>query len=316
LKHPDEKVRENLTKAVDRLGYQWPDDQIGEIPAIRTDLEATSMPPLTAKQRLKAKTEPLEKEATKKLKMGPSEDAVKLYEQLLELRPAYEPYEQAIEKARAYMEAAASSTEHWYPDAPYIGLKGRYSYYMASSPTGTVELKEKYELPQYLNGEGHHGWTSSPFSKDPKHRDKYVKAYKLYEHIIKNYPANEYKVLAAKSQLGGLTLNMKNDRKGFVLTWLDVITVPTSEVTDSTDNRRNKPVKTAGGLTQTQINFEKYFKHGLRERIIELSEKGETADYLLTQIITRCKNTDPKIVEMAEAALIRVHTSKVCPGKH
>jgi hypothetical protein len=311
LKHPDVDVRENITTALTRLGCTRLDEEVPKLPEIRTDLEEFSKLPLTAEQRLEAKTEPLEKQAVKALKMGPAEEAIKLYEELLELKPDYEPYEQALEKAKAYVKAADATSEHWYPDAPYIGLKGRYSYYLASEPKDTSTLQEEFDLALFLEGEGFEGW-SNIFSKDPKGEDQFFKALKLYEHIVEYYPENEYKVIWAKVHIAGLYLNLNKDVETFVLEHLDIFAIPADDVVDSTDEHRNKPLEEADGKTQAQLGFEGC-KNSIRARTIELASVDmRSEEYrperhtLFDEIIERCAQTDPKIVEMAKAAKTKI----------
>ncbi|MCF7958331.1 MAG: hypothetical protein K9M57_07785 [Phycisphaerae bacterium] len=308
-KHPDQKIREELTIAVERLGYQITDDTSVEIPQIRTDLSVSGWTPKNAKQRLDEKTRPLEEKVAKLLKLGPASEAVTIYQKLLTLNPGYKAYEQGLGKAREYVKAAKESTEHWYEDAPFIGVKGRYSYYLANVDKEMGDLKEKYELASYLSSEHFANWTGI-FSDDPKKRDQYIKACKLYEHIINNYPKNEYKVISSKVHLAGTVYNLDQDRndkdtKDYILARLAVITTPVQDITDSTNPRGNKPLKDAGGMTQVQKDFEKYFKYGLRERIIELSKSDrlEMSLYLLGEIMTKCRQTDPEMVAMAEKAI-------------
>ena len=306
LKHPDADVRQYILKSVERLGYERLYEEVPEPPAIRTDLEEYSKPPLTAEQRLQAKTEPLERQAAKALKMGPPEEAVKLYSELLKLRPAHEPYQKALEKAQAYIKAAAETIEKWFPDAPYIGVKGRYSYLLATTPADVSTLKEEFDLARFLNGESFEGW-SNIFGKNPKGRDQYEKALKLYEHIVEYYPENEYKVIRSKAAIGGSKLNLYRDTKACVLTYIDVYAIPTEDVVDSTDEKRNRPIEKRGDKTQAQLDFERYYKDSLRDRVIELCTRGQARPDLLNVIIERCARTDPKIFEMAKAAQTQIN---------
>jgi hypothetical protein len=83
-------------------------------------------------------------------------------------------------------------------------------------------------------------------------------------------------------------------------------------IVDSTDPRRNKPL--AGGVTQVQLDFQKNYIEGSRERVIELSVSqarhlkaaGKTDGNLLDEIIRRCAKADPKIVELAKAAKAKI----------
>jgi Leucine-rich repeat (LRR) protein/HEAT repeat protein len=308
LKHPDEEVRKHVMEALQRLGSERLDEPVADPPPIRTDLEEQSKQPLTAEQRLKAKTEPLEKEAAKALNMGPPEEAIKLYEQLLELRPDYEPYVKALEKARAYVRAAAQTNENWYPDAPYIGLKGRYSYLLARVPDDISTLQEEFDVAQFLSGEHFEGW-SNIFGDHPKGKDQFEKALRLYEHTVKHYPENEYLVIRAKEATGGYRLNLYKDVEACVSAYTDIFALPVEEVVDSTDERRNEPLEKEGGKTQAQLDFERYYKDHLRERTIELCSGTYLpleVYSLLDEIIDRCAETDPKIVEMANAAKVKV----------
>jgi len=202
LRHPDADVREYIEKSVARLGYEWSDEQLPEPPAIRTDLPTYSRPPLTAEQRLRAKTEPLEKAAVKALKMGPPEEAVRLYSELLKLRPDFPSYEKGLQEAIAYVNAAAATTEKWYPDAPYISVKGRYSHLLASTPADVSTLKEEFELAQFLNTTGFDGW-SNIFGKDPKGKDQYqvgVQFNPYGEKERQNYPGNMVKIISLEQK--------------------------------------------------------------------------------------------------------------------
>lgn len=307
LKHPDVDVREHIMTALERLGCDRLDEQVPEPPPIRTDLEEWSSPPLTAQQRLKAKTEPLERQAAGLLKTGPAEEAINLYEELLELRPDYEPYQKGLEKARAYLDAAAVAAENWYPDAPYIGLKGRYSYLLAHEPEDTNALEEEFELALFLQGEEFEGW-SNIFGDDSGGKDQFEKALKLYGHIVAYYPQNEYIAIRAKAAIGGLKLNLYKDVRACVSEYTDIFAVPVEEVIDSSDEQRNKPLPEKAGKTQAQSDFEIYYKDHLRGRVIELcsSDAGPELHALLDEIIERCSQTDPNIVEMAKAAKLDI----------
>jgi tetratricopeptide (TPR) repeat protein len=261
---------------------------------------------LTAEQRLRAKTEPLEKDAAKALKMGTPEKALELYTQLLKLRPAYEPYEQALEKAKAYIKAAAETTVKWFPDAPYIGLKGRYSYLLAREPRDTSTLREEFEVVQYLGHEAFIGWTNI-FGKNRRGRDQYEKAMELCEHIVQYYPENEYLVIRSKAEIGGLKLNLYKDVRACILAYIDIYAMPVEDVVDSTDERRNKLLDNQGSKTQTQLDFERYYKDHLRDRLIELCTSGKGRSDLLDEIIKRCAQTDPKIVNMAKTAKAQIN---------
>jgi HEAT repeat protein len=301
LKHPDAEVREYILKSLERLGCERLGEVAPDPPPFRTDLEERGWLPLTAEQRLRAKTEPLEKDAAKALKMGPPEKALELYTQLLKLRPAHEPYEQALEQAKAYIKAAAETTVKWFPDAPYFGLKGRYSYLLAREPRDTSTLREEFDLARYLNGDYFPGWTHD-LGEDPRGRDQFGKAMKLYEHIVQCYPENEYWVIASKVDIGGRKLNQYRDDRACILAYIGVYAMPVEDVVDSTDEKRNKPLDDQGGKTQAQLDFERYYKDHLRGRLIELCTPGKGPSDLLDVIIKRCARTDPKIVSMAKAA--------------
>lgn len=306
LKHPDANVRGPLLKALERLGCERLAEEVPEPPPIRTDLEERGWLPLTAEQRLTAKTEPLEKEAAKALKMGTPERALELYTQLLKLRPAYEPYEQALEKAKAYIKAAAETTVKWFPDAPYIGTKGRYSYYLANMPEDVSMLKEEFELAQFLSGEHFESW-SNIFGRDPKGKDQHEKALKLYEHIVQYYPENEYLVIRSKAAIGGLKLNLYKDVRAYILAYIDMYAMPVQDVVDSTDERRNKPLDNQGGKTRAQLDFERFYKDHTRDRLIEVCTWGKGSPDLLDEIINRCAQSDPKIVDMAKTAKAQIN---------
>ncbi len=301
LKHPDEEVRQYIRESLERLGCERLDEKVPEPPAFRTDLEERSTPPLTAAQRLKAKTEPLEKEAVKAMEKGPAEKAVQLYTELLELRPDYEPYQDALETAQAYVNAGEETTEQWYSDAPYIGVKGRYSFYLADIPEDTSMLKEKFELAQYLGTTHFQGW-SNIFGENPKGKDKYKKVLKLYEHIAAYYPPKEYLVIRSKAEIGGLNLNLYKNIEKCVRMKIDMYSMPVEDIIDSTDEKLNIPIAEKGGKTQTQLDFERNYKDMSRDRVIELCLINGGNPELLDEIIERCSLTDPKLVEMARAA--------------
>lgn len=288
LKHADKEVREYAAKALEHLGSERIGDEAAEPPAFRSDLEEQSVPPLTVQQKLAAEVGPLEKEAARLLKMGPAEEAVGKYEELLELAPGHQAYIEALEKAQAYEAAAAETMEKWEPDAPYIGVKGRYSYLIGREPEDVNGLGEEFDLALFLvESEG------------------YEKALKLYEHIVEHYPENEYKVIRAAAAIGGLELSLYEDVSACVLRYIDIFAVGTEEVIDSTDERRNRPLAQEGGRTQAQLDFERFCKNDeMRERTIELCSAEASGELyvLLDEIIERCSQTDPKIVGMAEAA--------------
>ena len=306
LKHPDEEVRQYIRESLERLGCERLDEKVPEPPPFRTDLEERSKPPLTAAQRLKAKTEPLEKEAVKAMEKGPAEKAVMLYTELLELRPDYEPYQVAFETAQAYVNAAEQTSEQWYSDAPYIGIKGRYSYYLADIPEDTSMLKEKFELTQYLDTTNFPEW-SSIFSEDPKGKDQFKKALKLHEHIAKYYAANEYLVILSKAQIAGMKSIFDRDLRAYALSYIDIYSIPVEDIIDSTNERRNAPIAEKDGKTQAQLDFERYYYNEMtRERVIELCSRNGGNPELFDEIIERCILTDPKLVEMAKDAKAKI----------
>ena len=172
-------------------------------------------------------------------------------------------------------------------------------------------LKEKFDLALFLHGDGFDDW-SNIFGDDPKGKDQYVKALKLYEHIVDYYPENEYLVIRANAAIGGLNLNLYKDGESYVLAYIGVFATPVEKVVDSTDERRNKPLEEAGGKTQAQLDFEAC-KNGMRARTIELASVDmRSEEYrperhtLFDEIIERCAQTDPKIVEMAKAAKAKI----------
>jgi hypothetical protein len=166
-------------------------------------------------------------------------------------------------------------------------------------------LKEEFDLAQFLNTTGFEGW-SSIFGKNPKGKDQYEKALKLYEHIVKYYPKNEYLVIRSKAAIGGSQLNLHRDVRAYVLTYVDVFAIPAEDVADSTDERRNRPLAEHSGRTQAQLDFERLYKDHSRDRVIELCSQQKTRSELLDAIIERCAGTDRKIVEMAKAAKARI----------
>ena len=164
-------------------------------------------------------------------------------------------------------------------------------------------LKEKFDLALFLGGDGFDDW-SNIFGDDPKGKDQYVKALKLYEHIIDYYPGNEYLVIRSNVEIGGLNFNLYKDKESCVLAYIEVFATPVGEVVDSTDQRRNNPLQQADGKTQAQLDFERYYKKdSMRARIIELCSAARESERqtLFDQVIERCAQTDPKIVEMAKA---------------
>lgn len=308
------RFQRDAIEALDELASEGYSDAIealrkikGHRPGFHTDLAAHGEVPISGTRKLKAKIEALEKQASKALKMGPLEEAMKLYGELSELRPDYKPYEKAIEKAQAYVAAAGVTTEKWYPEAPYVGLKGRYSYLLVHEPKDMSILKNAFELAQYLGGNHFEGW-SDIFGGNAKGEDQYEKALKLYEHIVANYPENEYKVIRAKAATGGLKLNLYKDVKACILAYIDVFAIAVEDVVDGTDPRRNEPLESAGGKTQAQLDFERHYKDHMRARTIELCSRPLRPEVngLLDEIIEKCAQTDPKIVEMAKAAKVEV----------
>ena len=245
---------------------------------------------------------------------GPADKAVKSYSKLLELRPDHQPYQQALKKAKAYANAAETTKEYWYPDAPYSGYKGRYSYYVASKPKDTADLKEKFILARTLYTTGYMGFSISPFSKDPRSRDKYLKAMQLYNHIVEYYPKNEYLVLRSKADIAGIKLTLYKDIEAYVLAHIEFYLLDVKKIVDSTIASRNQVLE--GGLTRAQQDFVKYFKNHSRQSVIEksvshaghLKAAGIKDGNLLDEIIKRCKKADPTIVGMAKAAKAKLES--------
>ncbi len=210
-----------------------------------------------------------------------------------------------LDKVKARKRATVEKNQ-WYPDAPYLHCMQKYEQLIASTPKpGDVGgLSEEFKLASYLAGEHFEGWTNI-FGDDPKGKDQFERAIKLYEHIIRYYPRHEYKVLMAKAQLAGLTLNLKRDVKTAVTEYIDIFTIPAEAVVDSTDQSSNKALEEEGGKTQTQVDFERHLRAHLRARIIELCRsRGPTEQRtLLAQILEKCSESDPEIVRQADLAL-------------
>jgi hypothetical protein len=222
----------------------------------------------------------------------------------------------------------ATAADKWYSDAPYAKLKERYEVLVSGKPDGLAALNEECDMAMCLCGEYFPGWTDA-FGKSDKGKDQFNKAFALYEHIVKSYPKNEYKVLLAKAQMAGLWLNLKRDAKGAARLYMEVFATPTSSVTDSTEPTRNKPLpveqKSTTALpldqiddplklstkpverkagTQVQMDFEQLIKDQLRARVIELCKAAGSDEsiFLFNEIETRCSQTDPELCKMASSA--------------
>lgn len=203
--------------------------------------------------------------------------------------------------------AGSPATETWYPDAPYYNLKDQYESFLASEPGDISNLAEEFELALYLSGEYFDGW-SNIFGEDVKGKDQYKKALKLYKHIVKYYPQNEYKAVMAKGEVSGLTLNLLRDSKSAALGYIDIFAIPKKEIMGSTEKRGNTPLDQADGKAQAQLDFEKFFKNHLRVRTIQVCLMCEEIDayILLGQIIEKCQATDLEIVELAHMAKVEL----------
>lgn len=210
-----------------------------------------------------------------------------------------------LDKVKARKRATVEKNQ-WYPDAPYLHYMQKYEQLIASTPKPEDfgALSEEFKLASYLAGEHFKGW-SNIFGDDPKGKDQFERALKLYEHIVRYYPRHEYKVLMAKVELAGLTLNLKRDVKTAISEYIDIFTIPAEAVVDSTDQSRNRALKEGGGETQAQADFERHLKARLRARIIELCRsRGPTEQRtLLAQILEKCSGSDPEIVRQAGVAL-------------
>jgi len=93
------------------------------------------------------------------------------------------------------------------------------------------------------------------------------------------------------------------------LAYIDVFATPVEEVVDSTDDRRNKPLEEAGGKTQAQLDFERLYKNFARDWVIErcTTAPEPMRQMLFNEIMEKCAQTDPKIVEMAKIARRKLH---------
>jgi tetratricopeptide (TPR) repeat protein len=300
LKHPDPDVRAPIRKGLERLGCQRLDAVVPDSPPVRTDLEERSRMPPTVQQRLRVKIAPMEKDAAKYLKDGPPEKAIELYEELLKLKPGHESYQKALELARAYAQAAAQATETWYPDAPYIGIKGRYSYVLARKTLNVSTMKEEHELAQSL-GKPYEGWSARwvglparLLPNDPRATDQFVKALQLYEHIVQHYPANEWLVFSSKETIGTLKEALTGDNRYHCLSLIELFAAPVEQMVDSTHR------------TDVRWVFEQRRTDPLREAVIRFCTQDKATYDLLDVIVERCGQTDPKIVQMAKAAKTRI----------
>jgi len=299
LKHPDPQVRTLIRAGLERLSCERLDEPVPEPPPFRTDLDEHSPPPSTAEQRLKARVDPLEKEAAAALKWGPAEKAVELYDKLLELKPGFEPYEKARETAKAYVAAAAQATDSWRPDARYIDLKGRYSYVLACTRYDTAHLKEVFTLEADLT-QVSGGWVFRSKNR-PDMEDLRLKYLRLFEHVIEHYPPNESLVLRAKVDSAMLRHMLYKDTKTYLLRLIDVFSIRAEEIVSSTRERRDTPSPEYEGKTGAAAPHQAR-KRQYRGSVINSCMSDPQWYYLLDVIIARCANSDPEIVELAKAA--------------
>lgn len=159
----------------------------------------------------------------------------------------YDPSETICRKAaravlnRAYMQAAAETTEPWCPDAPYAGLKGRYSYLLACKTLEGRGMKEAYELAQMLESMLYDGWSAARRDVgDPNSRDQYVKAVRLYRHIVDHCPANEFIVYGSKERIDGLMFNLTGDVKCRILRQIETFSASNDYRTGLNGRKRRR----------------------------------------------------------------------------
>jgi hypothetical protein len=303
LRHPDPEVSSRIREGLERLGFEQLDEAVPEPPPIRTDLDARSPLPTTAQQRLKAKVDPLEKEAAKALRFGPAEKAVSLYEELLDLKPGFEPYEEALKTAKAYIDAAAQATESWPPDVPYIGLKGRYSHVLAGTCYDAAHLKEVFRLVADIEQVAG-GWTRC-LTDDPAALALNLTYLRLFEHVIDHYPVTEWQAMHARAASTGLRHALSGDYNAYLLSRIELFTIPVEKVVNSTDESSNVPMAEYGGKTRAQ-SFVEMYRGQHRNSIIDACKYEKKWHYLLDVIVDRCMQTDPTIAEMAKAAKAEV----------
>jgi hypothetical protein len=303
LRHPDPEVSSRIRKGMERLGCERLHEAVPDPPSIRTDLDARSPLPTTAQQRLKAKVDPLEKEAANALRFGPAEKAITLYEELLELKPGFEPYEKALKTAKAYADAAAQTTESWPPDASYIAFKGRYSYVLACTHYDAAHLKDIFGLVADLS-EVAGGWTRRP-TNNPAALDLNLKYLRLFEHVIEHYPPNDCLAIRARVESAELKHALSGDYNAYLLSRIGLFTIPVEQVVSSTDQSSNVPLAEYGGKTRAQF-FVATCRDQFRDSIINACKYDKRWHYLLDVIADACAQTDPTIAEMARAAKIEV----------
>jgi len=265
---------------------------------------------LTAEQRLKTRTDPLEKEAADALRIGPAEKAVELYERLLDLKPGHEPYADALKTAKAYVAAAERTTETWRPGTPYIGLKGRYSHLLACTSCDTKHLEEVLKLQGDLVKLA--GVRMIRSERGPDWEDAKLKYLRLYEHVIDHYPANESQVLDAKVESGMLRRVLYKDTQTFLQRAIDVFSLREEEIVNVCGGLNAFPMMIEG---RTEMVTRQYMrKKQYRQSVINACMSDPRWYNLLDTIITRCADSDPEIVEMAKAAKAQIAASQR-PGK-
>jgi tetratricopeptide (TPR) repeat protein len=233
--HEDPDVASLVREILKKNGWNDPNAEVMALPAMRTDLGDQLVPSNSYEMRIK-QAQALEPGAKKALDFGSPEEAIKLYEQLLEIFPKNEAYHQAIEMAKAYQVVAEHPRESWDPDASYYGIRGHYEYLLAQDYQNFSVLEDMYRLARHLPGL----ITISSSKQAELHYNSIVdlhsKARRLFQIVIEHAPSNEYITVDSHYQWGRLREQSEEGIAAQIEAYLYVLSIEPSSMIDSTSN--------------------------------------------------------------------------------
>ncbi|MBN1346713.1 MAG: hypothetical protein JXQ73_28740 [Phycisphaerae bacterium] len=184
------------------------------------------------------------------------------------------------------------------------------------APNDVAALAAETKMAEYLCLTHFEGWTNAfgvNLSKTDveaiqRGRDQFDKARAIYEHIVKHYSKNEYRVLLSMAQLAGMIScrpgSSRDDACVALGLHLDVYLTPVERVVDSIDPRGNVPPEAAGGRTPAQARFERLKQRVYATGFAICKSADEVERYVLLGIVKRrCSTLAPEVAQEADRAI-------------
>ncbi len=230
--HTDPKVSKLLLEVATERGWLTNNPHIPESPPLRTDLGTERSAPLSVARKTKQMLEKLEKQVKKTMEDGPAQDAVELYRSLLKIKPDAIPYQEGLALAQAYVKTANNPQERWLSNARYIGVKGRYEYYLTQESKDLALLRDMYDLAEDFRHANGGRWSKS--HRAPLGKDFVRKFIRLHKHLAKNCPATDLLAFASCVKHLHMSQTTQNGMEEIFPRCLELLKVEPDSVVDST----------------------------------------------------------------------------------